>query len=249
MPTLAYVSARGEKQWAKRLHHNYISRAFRRSGVSAFANPYSKLTHQELSEFEWRAHNFVSTTKIEFKQFDHEVKGVFRRVSALIGSVAAQMTFKLSEDCFSIYDRILVYPDYYYSRLSKQYHKGETNPAAGLMVFSLRGITDGFALPYDGVNLLYHEMAHALYLEHKGMDYNLFDEEIFDRIERYAKDAVSREQPEDYFLRPYALTNVAEFFAVATENFFERPEKLHQAMPDLYLILRDLYKQDPMLLK
>jgi MtfA peptidase len=238
-----------EKRWVRRLHYNYISRPLRKGGRSASVVPYARLSAKDLSEFEWRAYYFLDTTNIEFRQFDHTKTGVFKRVRLLIASVAAQMTFRLPDDCFSIYDRIVIYPDYYYSRVSKQYHKGETNPAAGLMVFSLRGITEGFDLPYDGVNLLYHEMAHALYLEHKGMDYNLFDEDVFDRIERYAKDTLSQEQPEDYFLRPYALTNVAEFFAVATENFFERPDKLSQAMPELYRILRDLYNQDPLLLK
>jgi MtfA peptidase len=221
----------------------------RRRTSAAFVTPYSKLTENELSEFEWRAHDFLDTTKIEFRQFERASNAVFKRVRLLIASVAAQMTFRLPTDCFSIYDRIIVYPDYYYSRVSKQYHKGETNPSAGLMVFSLRGITEGFDLPYDGINLLYHEMAHALYLEHKVMDYNLFDEEVFYSFDNFARQALSQEQPEDYFLRPYALTNVHEFFAVATENFFERPEQFQQSLPELFMIMRDLYKQDPLLLK
>jgi MtfA peptidase len=248
LPLLLMVSSLMEKRWSRRLHYNYVSRVFNKANTS-YVSPYSKLTDKELNEFEWRAHYFLTTTDIEFRQFDQEVAGVFQRVRLLIGSIAAQMTFKLPDDCFSIYSKIIIYPDYYYSRLSQQYHKGETNPAAGLMVFSLRGITEGFELPYDGVNLLYHEMAHALYLEHKGMDYNLFDEGNFERFERFAKDALSREHGEDYFLRAYALTNVAEFFAVATENFFERPHKFNQAMPELNMILRDLYQQDPAYLK
>jgi MtfA peptidase len=248
LAALMKITSTMEKPWSKRLHQNYMSRIFGKGGVS-YVSPYSKLSEKELKEFEWRAHDFLSTTEIEFRQFDNEDPAVFRRMQLLIGSIAAQMTFKLPDDCFSIYTKILIYPDYYFNNLSKQYHKGETNPAAGLMVFSVRGITEGFALPVDGVNLLYHEMAHALYLEHKGMDYDLFDENHFSSFEHYAKAELSKEHGEDYFLRPYALTNTAEFFAVATENFFERPDKFSRAMPDLYRIFRDLYQQDPLVLK
>ena len=246
---LMIVSTILEKRWTRRLYYNYMSRAFRSRKVVAYVSPYSKLKSKDLKEFEWRAHDFFSTTEIQFREFENHESIPFNRVKYLIASIAAQMTFRLPDDCFSIYHRIIIYPDYYYSRVNKQYHKGETNPAAGIMVFSLRGITEGFDLPYDGVNLLYHEMAHALYLEHKGMPYNLFDEDIFERFHLYANDLLSREQPEDFFLRPYAFTNVSEFFAVATENFFERPAEFNSALPDLYRILKDLYNQDPLLLK
>ena len=243
------VGSIAEKRWPRRMYYNYFSRLYRKARTIAYVIPYSKLSQEEQHEFEWRAHYFLATTSIEFKQFEKEVKPVFRRVRFMIASVAAQMTFRLPDNCFSIYDRILIYPDYYYSQISKQYHKGETNPAAGLMVFSLRGITEGFQLPYDGVNLLYHEMAHALYLEHKAMDYNLFDEHAFDRFHKFANNALAEEHSTDYFLRSYALTNVHEYFAVATENFFERPAEFSTSLPELFTIMRDLYQQNPLELK
>ncbi len=46
-------------------------------------------------------------------------------------------------------------------------------------------------------------------------------------------------------LDPYGGTSVAEFFAVATEAFFDAPVKLEQHQPDLYEILRGFYKQEP----
>lgn len=242
------ISSVLEKRWARRLHYRYMSVLFKK-GNHIFVAPYSKLSRSEHMEFDWRAHYFLATTKIEFHNFENAEGIPFQRIRLLIASIAAQMTFRLPDNCFLIYDRIIIYPDYYFSRLSGQYHKGETNPAAGVMVFSLRGITEGFNLPYDGVNLLYHEMAHGLYLEHKGMTYNLFDEETLERVERYGRHILANEQPEDFFLRAYALTNIEEFFAVATENFFERPENFSRSMPELYMILQDLYRQDPLTLK
>ena len=46
-------------------------------------------------------------------------------------------------------------------------------------------------------------------------------------------------------LRPYAGTNPAEFFAVATEVFFTRPVELAEHEPELYAELRAFYRQDP----
>ena len=46
-------------------------------------------------------------------------------------------------------------------------------------------------------------------------------------------------------LDPYAATNPAEFFAVATEAFFDAPLALETYEPDLFTILRDYYGQDP----
>lgn len=47
-------------------------------------------------------------------------------------------------------------------------------------------------------------------------------------------------------LRPYALTNPAEFFAVGTEVFFERPHAMHGWDADLYRAFARWYRQDPM---
>jgi Mlc titration factor MtfA (ptsG expression regulator) len=46
-------------------------------------------------------------------------------------------------------------------------------------------------------------------------------------------------------LDPYALEDAAEFFAVATETFFDAPEILRNRAPDLYDLLRDFYQFDP----
>ena len=47
------------------------------------------------------------------------------------------------------------------------------------------------------------------------------------------------------FLRSYAGTNVAEFFAVATETFFTRPIELAERKPELYEVFAAFYRQDP----
>ena len=46
-------------------------------------------------------------------------------------------------------------------------------------------------------------------------------------------------------LRSYAGVNPAEFFAVATEAFFEDPLALRRQQPDLYEVFSGYYRQDP----
>jgi Mlc titration factor MtfA (ptsG expression regulator) len=43
----------------------------------------------------------------------------------------------------------------------------------------------------------------------------------------------------------YGATNPAEFFAVATETFFEKPGQMKKKAPDLYAELTGFYKVDP----
>jgi Mlc titration factor MtfA (ptsG expression regulator) len=45
-------------------------------------------------------------------------------------------------------------------------------------------------------------------------------------------------------LRDYAVENEAEYFAVATEMFFEQPQQLAAGLPDIYAALREFYGLD-----
>jgi hypothetical protein len=47
------------------------------------------------------------------------------------------------------------------------------------------------------------------------------------------------------FLDAYGSTNEAEFFAVATEQFFDQPQQMKRQAPDLYRVLKEYYRQDP----
>jgi Mlc titration factor MtfA (ptsG expression regulator) len=44
----------------------------------------------------------------------------------------------------------------------------------------------------------------------------------------------------------YGATNPAEFFAVATETFFEKPGQLKRKHPELYAELYSFYRVNPL---
>jgi Mlc titration factor MtfA (ptsG expression regulator) len=63
-----------------------------------------------------------------------------------------------------------------------------------------------------------------------------------DEYERLCRDA---EHGRPTLLDDYGATNEGEFFAVATECFFDRPAALRERHPSLYGVLRDYFQQDP----
>ncbi len=52
-------------------------------------------------------------------------------------------------------------------------------------------------------------------------------------------------KPGPSVMDPYGATNEAEFFAVATETFFERPLQMRAQHAELYKLFIEYYRQDP----
>jgi Mlc titration factor MtfA (ptsG expression regulator) len=63
----------------------------------------------------------------------------------------------------------------------------------------------------------------------------------FQQLRRAAEDG------RETVLDTYGAQNPAEFFAVATECFFEKPGRLKERHPALYAELQEFYRQDPLL--
>jgi Mlc titration factor MtfA (ptsG expression regulator) len=152
-------------------------------------------------------------------------------LKTIIASHAAQLSLYLPDEAYDYYDKIIIYKDYYLSRISQKYHKAEVNPGLKVIVFSVRAIHESLAEDHDGTNVLLHEFAHALWLEQKlmGHQYTIFEGLAFAQVLLAIKEELLHiERNEKHFFRNYAFLNEAEFFAVAIENFFERPEKFKQ---------------------
>lgn len=106
--------------------------------------------------------------------------------------------------------------------------------------------------PERGHNVVYHEFAHKLDMLDGAAD-GTPPRASRAELKRWA-DVCSRAFLElrervaagkATFLDGYGATNEAEFFAVATEFFFDRPVATLQREPELYAVLRDFYQQDP----
>ncbi|MEM7600762.1 MAG: zinc-dependent peptidase, partial [Verrucomicrobiota bacterium] len=69
--------------------------------------------------------------------------------------------------------------------------------------------------------------------------------EIFERNFEELVDEVNKGKGSEPLIDPYGATNPAEFFAVATETFFEESKELAEEHPDLYEQLKNFYCLDP----
>jgi Mlc titration factor MtfA (ptsG expression regulator) len=111
----------------------------------------------------------------------------------------------------------------------------------------------GLADPADGVNVGYHEFAHALDVADGEFD-GIAPSHQFSLYEGWPKlvaegQAVVRraiELANEPPIDDSAGKNAAEFFAVATEWFFERPGVLQEKLPGVYDLLARFYGQDPL---
>jgi Mlc titration factor MtfA (ptsG expression regulator) len=108
--------------------------------------------------------------------------------------------------------------------------------------------------PETGHNVVYHEFAHKLDMLDGRADGTppLPDREHYrEWVEVCAREFLRLRDESAHgrssFLDSYGATNEAEFFAVITEQFFDRPVGMEKHHPDLYRILRDFYHQDPAL--
>lgn len=203
---------------------------------------YQTLNAKQRKEFLWRLYHFIDTTDFVIK-----FKGDEARIKTTIAFTAVQMAFGLTMKCFTQYGRIIVYEEDYFSQRNQRYHKGEVHPGAGTILFSWNSALFGLSDHYDGINLLIHEFAHALRLEHKMRNdqYEIFDDDAFAAFEKQAEASLETiRTTDDHFFRKYAATNLDEFFAVASENFFERPRELNNNFPKLYEAFKKLYNQD-----
>ncbi|MBE0503634.1 MAG: zinc-dependent peptidase [Desulfuromonadales bacterium] len=122
----------------------------------------------------------------------------------------------------------------------------------GPVILVWDAVLHGARHPELGHNVVYHEFAHKLDMLDGAADGTppLADpEQLAEWVavcSRAFKELRHRASGgERTFLDSYGATNEAEFFAVATEEFFDRPLPLREEAPDLYRVLSSYYRQNP----
>jgi MtfA peptidase len=101
--------------------------------------------------------------------------------------------------------------------------------------------------PHRTSNVILHEFAHkidALNGTFDGTPRLPSNEQLQEWVQICTAELAALRRGESGVLRPYAATNPSEFFAVATEAFFEQPVALRAAKPQLYGILARYFGQD-----
>lgn len=179
----------------------------------------------------------------------------------LIAAQACLLTVNLPVHDYPGLRQVLVYPDAFAVPLqnrdtagvvsdSTQWRQGESW-LQGQVVLSWAHTLAGATEAADGRNLVFHEFAHQLdgqTGQTNGMPLlpgNLAQCWSQTMQNAFAELQHAMQRRQQLWIDAYAATNPAEFFAVLTEYFFERPQYLAGQKPALYQLLKEFYQLDP----
>ncbi len=220
---------------------------------------YNKLPEEMGQRLHGKIARFVTTTYFEGC-------GGLELTNEMILSVAGQACMLIVNhpgDPYPNLKTVLFYPSAFGSEQERveedgrivkdvQYRLGESW-SNGTVVLAWDSVKSGARNIFDGRNVTFHEFAHQLDQEDGHADgvpylmepqaYHAWGEVLGRGYERLVDKA---ERGKHSVMDHYGATNIAEFFAVATEAFFEKPKQMSQKHPELYRELQDYYDLDPL---
>src|SRR4030042_264017 len=183
-------------------------------------------------------------------------------IKVTIAAQACILLLRRKTDYYPGLSSILVYPQSYVAhstrnlpggivaegpdiRLGESWHHGS-------VVLSWDDVRRSAADIHDGHNMVLHEFAHQIDSSFAKRDSTPVLQSTSTFIawarilqKEYAKLQLQVSSDNATFLDKYGAVNPAEFFAVATEYFFEQPKQLQRLHSELYEELKRFYQQDP----
>jgi len=179
----------------------------------------------------------------------------------IIAANACLLIVNRDKKHFPGFETILVYPNTYiakevrYDGLVESYvdstRAGESWHR-GPIVLSLADVMRGSLNEQDGHNVVLHEFAHKLDEENGVVDglpvlresshYKAWAEVLTREYDAFLQRV---EQRKNKVIDEYGAVSAPEFFAVATESFFEKSKKMKEKLPELYKQLKIYYGLDP----
>lgn len=209
---------------------------------------YQRLSTQEQQQFNQRVLQFLSSTGVEAGQF--EVSDYDR---LLVAASAIIPVWAFPKWQYLNLESVYLLP----AAFNEKFECGQKDsiitgmvgqgPMSGKMALCKPSLYQGFANSRDKSNVGIHEFVHLIdmadgetdgYPERlKEHSYAIPWMDLVHQKTQAIDDGSSN-------INAYAATNRVEFFAVASEYFFERPIMLKRKHPKLYQSLQDIYQQD-----
>ncbi|PWS27731.1 peptidase [Pedobacter yonginense] len=210
---------------------------------------YHNLDSTEKMRFEQKIAEFFSTVKIEAVELEMTTLD-----ELLIASSAVIPIFGFEDWQYKNLTSVLLYPDTFNKDF--QFEGGERNIMGmvgsgymnGQMILSRSALRHGFSKSAGKENTAIHEFVHLLDKSDgatDGVPENLMSHEYTLPWIKMMHEEMERIEENKSDINPYAITNQAEFFAVVSEYFFEKPELLKDKHPDLYQALSRIFAQQP----
>ncbi len=186
---------------------------------------------------------------------------VTEEMKVVIAAEACMLLLNRKNRDFPTLKTILIYPHAFtarnFSKIGNQYVNEPSTRSGeswtqGNVVLAWDYVKHGAINGKDGQNVVLHEFAHQLDQE----DGKANGAPILEKASRYAswgrvlckefselQEKIKKHQKT--LMDSYGATNPAEFFAVATETFFEKSWQMKKKEPELYDELKNYYKIDP----
>ena len=181
-------------------------------------------------------------------------------IKVTIAAQASMLLLNRKTSYFRKLRTILVYPHTYVARTAsssggfvidgRSVRLGESWQN-GPVVLAWDSVTGGTRNITEGKHVVLHEFSHQLDQEDGAADGAPILEHrsnyvTWARILGNEYEALRKKRRGKAVMNKYGTTNPAEFFAVATETFFEKPKQMKKKHPELYDELKDYYKLDPL---
>jgi Mlc titration factor MtfA (ptsG expression regulator) len=200
---------------------------------------------------------YFSQTK-EFVGIKTEVTDEMR---AVISFYACLMVLNIPGECYEELSTILIYP---YDVVAKEIRENGGIYAEERLILEGQSAGDTVVIAWNEArrqayhlrhhNVIIHELAHVLDFENGAADgvpplersrYHRWTRVLYRRFKELRERAGKNREWADYkLIGAYAATDEAEFFAVVTELFFQRPKTLKTHFPDIYEELAAFYGLD-----
>jgi len=175
---------------------------------------------------------------------------ITEEVRVVVAATAVQLVLHLG---LSYYDRlteIIIYPGAFKLPDRTGAVLGEAKHW-GTVILSWESVLAGLRNPVDGQDTAAHEFAHVLDRADGAFDgtprlreyshYRAWASVMSEHFQGLQKGR----RAERNVMDDYGSLNEAEFFAVATESFFEKPQQMKARTPELYEELKRFYGWDP----
>jgi Mlc titration factor MtfA (ptsG expression regulator) len=214
---------------------------------------YLALNAEEKARFEQQVQVFLASTRITGVQT--EVDDATR---LLVAASALIPVFGFPNWEYRNLGEVLIVPDAW--QLGNDPTK-EVTPLQGTLLGSVQGfqnqhymrlskaaLEQGFRDALDRQNVGIHEFAHLVDQADgviDGLPKAALPPELLQPWAEVMQREIAAIRAGKSEINPYAATNEAEFFAVVTEYFFEKPETLQEHHPELYELLHQAFHQNP----
>ncbi len=223
---------------------------------------YLPLYHRLPEDLKQQLHGLVNVFLVEKKFVGCGGLEITDEIKVTIAAQACMLLLNRKSRFYPKLKTIYVYPHTYVAKglqndgglivEGKSVRLGESWQN-GPVVLTWDSVTGGARNVQDGQNVVLHEFAHQLDQEDGEADgapildsrscYRSWAAVLGREYERLCQKEQGRRRS---VLNKYGATNPAEFFAVATEAFFEKSKQMHNHSPELYEELKRYYKLDPL---